>query len=104
MGPRAWISPRALARVRAMSWSMPLPVLRIVAGILFVISIAAFTMGVVRAPERGRLPGERLQEGGGATTAAAAAAAPEAQPLSQERIEGPPPAPELTDEEKAQAE
>jgi len=79
-------------------------VLRIVAGVLVVISIGAFAMGVIRAPERGRLPGEREAGGGSSTSAATAAAAPDAQPLSQERIEGPPPAPELTPEEKAQAE
>ena len=89
-----------------MNWSMPKPLLRIVGAVLIAIALGAFAMGVIRAPERGRLPGERAEEGGGGTSAAtaAAAAAPEAQPLSQDRIEGPPPAPELTPEEKAQAE
>jgi hypothetical protein len=87
-----------------MNWTMPPGVLRIVAGALIAISLGAFAMGVIRAPERGRLPGEREEGGASSTPAAAAAAAPEAQPLSQERIEGPPPAPELTPEEKAQAE
>jgi len=87
-----------------MNWTMPPGVLRIVAGALIAISLGAFAMGVIRAPERGRLPGERDQGGGSSTTAATAAAAPDATPLSQERIEGPPPAPELTPEEKAQAE
>lgn len=87
-----------------MNWSMPKPVLRIVGGVLIAIALGAFAMGVIRAPERGHLPGERAEEGGGSTSAAAAAAAPEAQPLSQDRIEGPPPAPELTPEEKAQQE
>jgi hypothetical protein len=82
---------------------MPPGVLRIVAGLLIVISLGAFTLGVIRAPERGHLPGER-DEAAGSAAATAAAAAPDAQPLTQERIEGPPPAPELTDEQKAQAE
>jgi hypothetical protein len=81
---------------------MPSGVLKFVAGVLVAISLGAFALGVVRAPERGHLPGERAAEGGGSASATAAAAAPEAQPLTQERIEGPPPAPELTDEEKAQ--
>jgi hypothetical protein len=87
-----------------MNWSMPPGVLKIVAGVLVAISLGAFTLGVFRAPERGRLPGEREAGGAGTMPAATAAAAPDAQPLSQERIEGPPPAPEATPEEKAQAE
>ncbi len=85
-----------------MQWSMPPRVLKVVAGLLVAISLGAFTMGVIRAPERGRLPGEH--DLGNASGAAAPVVATEAQPLTQERIEGPAPAPELTPEEKAQAE
>ncbi|HEY0435213.1 MAG TPA: hypothetical protein VGC92_01135 [Phenylobacterium sp.] len=83
---------------------MPHRVLQVVAGLIVVVALGAFAMGVVNAPNRGRLPGER---GGGAApgvSAATAAAAPEVTPLSQERIEGPPPAAELTPEEKARQE
>lgn len=86
-----------------MQWTMPQPVLRVVAGALVAISVGAFALGVIRAPERGRLPGEPA-EGGGAASVAAPVVAPDAQPLSQDRIAGPPAAPELTPEEKAQQE
>jgi cell division septation protein DedD len=82
-----------------MQWSMPHRVLQVVAGVIVFIALAAFTLGVVNAPQRGRLPGERADGGSGAT--AAPLAATEATPLSQERIEGPPPPPELTAEQKA---
>jgi hypothetical protein len=85
-----------------MQWTMPQPVLRIVAGLLIAISVSAFALGVIRAPGRGRLPGEPVE--GGTASVAAPLAAPDAQPLSQDRIAGPAPAPELTPEEKAQAE
>jgi hypothetical protein len=54
---------------------------------------ASFAMGLINAPERGgRLPGERAR--GQAAVAASAIDAPDATPLSQDRIEAPPkPAP-----------
>lgn len=73
-----------------MTWTMPKPVLQAVAGLLALGALAAFAMGIVNAPEHGgRLPGERApgQAGGPATVINAT----EATPLSQERIEGPPP-------------
>src|SRR5689334_20968056 len=86
-----------------MQWTMPPPVLRVVAGMLVAISVGAFALGVIRSPERGRLPGEPV-EGGGSAAIAAPMATPEAAPLSQDRIAGPAPAPELTPEEKAKVE
>ncbi len=82
-----------------MSWTMPRKVLQIVAGLIGLMAVGAFAMGVINAPQRGRLPGERAAEAGGVSITAA-----EATPLSQERIEGPPPPPELTPEEKAKLE
>jgi hypothetical protein len=79
---------------------MPHRVLQVVAGLLALTALTAFTLGVWNAPSRGRLPGERTAQDGDATPIAAT----EATPLSQERIEGPPPPPELTDEEKAKLE
>lgn len=73
-----------------MSWTMSRPVLQVVAGVLALGAAGAFTLGILNAPERGgRLPGERAaREAGGTATAINAT---EATPLSQERIEGPPP-------------
>lgn len=85
-----------------MQWSMPHRVLQVVAGLIGVVAISAFALGVINAPTRGRLPGERAQ--GDTPGAVAPVEATEAAPLSQERIEGPAPAPELTPEEKAQQE
>lgn len=69
---------------------MPRPVVQWVGALLGVIALTSFTMGVINAPERGgRLPGERIA--GKAAGPATAIVAPEATPLSQERIEGPPP-------------
>jgi hypothetical protein len=81
-----------------MQWTMPHRVLQIVAGLIGLIAIGAFVMGIAGAPGRSRLPGEKPS--GGASTGAAIDAE-EATPLSQDRIEGPPPAPELTPEQKA---
>jgi len=70
---------------------MPRPVLHWVGALLALTALTSFTMGVLNAPERGgRLPGERIpgQAAGGAEIVA-----PEATPLSQERIEAPPPPP-----------
>jgi hypothetical protein len=82
-----------------MQWSMPPRVLQIVAGLIGLTAATSFTLGVLNAPQRGRLPGERVEG-----SPAALIQATEATPLSQERIEGPPPPPELTEEEKAKLE
>jgi hypothetical protein len=83
-----------------MQWSMPYRVLQVVGGLLVLVALSAFTFGVVNAPQRGRMPGEKASGDGGP----APIQATEATPLSQERIEGPPPPPELTPEEKAKQE
>lgn len=70
-----------------MEWTMPRPVLQAVAALLVLGAAGSFIMGVMHAPARGRLPGERAP---GETVAAAVLNAPEATPLAQERIEGPP--------------
>jgi len=80
---------------------MPRPVLQLVAAILTLVAVGAFAMGVINAPHRGRLPGEKPDA---SASAAPAIEAEEATPLSTERIEGPPPPPELTPEEKAKLE
>lgn len=82
-----------------MNWSMPRPVLQVVAGGLALIAVGSFSLGVANAPGRGRLPGERADG-----SRAAPIEAVEAVPLSQERIEGPPPPPEPTPEELAKLE
>jgi hypothetical protein len=79
---------------------MPHRVLQAVAGLIVLVALSAFTLGVVNAPQRGRMPGERSAGDAGALPIQAA----EATPLSQERIEGPPPTVELTPEEKAKQE
>lgn len=84
-----------------MTWSMPRPILHVVAWLIGLAAISSFAMGIYNAPDRGRLPGEGVQ---GKAGAAAPIQAMEATPLSQERIEGPPPAPELTEAEKLKAE
>ena len=85
-----------------MQWSMPHRVLQIVASLIALVALSAFTLGVINAPSRGRLPGERAASGGGGDTTAIQAV--EATPLSQERIEGPPPPVPLTEEQKAKQE
>jgi len=89
----------ARIRVRAMQWSMPHRVLQVIAGLLVVVALSAFTMGVVNAPQRGRMPGEKVA----GDTGAAPLAATDATPLGQDRIEGLAPR-ELTPEEKEKAE
>jgi hypothetical protein len=84
-----------------MTWSMPRPILHVVAWLIGLAAISSFAMGIYNAPDRGRLPGEGPQ---GKVAAAAPIQAMEATPLSQERIEGPPPAPELTEAEKLKLE
>lgn len=83
-----------------MQWSMPHRVLQVVATLIVLVALTAFTLGVVNAPQRGRMPGEKVA----GSTGAAPLAATEATPLSQERIEGAPVPRELTPEEKEKAE
>ena len=79
-----------------MNWSMPRPVLRVVAALIGVACVGAFAMGVATAPQKSRLPGQRAD---GVT--GEALPAQEAVALGEERIEGPAPPPELSDAEKA---
>lgn len=79
-----------------MQWSMPHRVQQVVAGLLGLTALTAFTLGVINAPDRGRLPGERADGASGALIQAT-----EATPLSQERIEGPPDPVPLTPEQQA---
>jgi len=71
-------------RVAPMQWSMPHRVLQVVAGFIVLVAVSAFTLGVVNAPTRGRMPGEKVGGSAGATPLAAT----DATPLSQDRIEG----------------
>ena len=82
-----------------MQWSMPPRVLQVVAGLIGLSALGAFTLGVINAPSRGRLPGERSDGASGSLIQAT-----EATPLSQERIEGPPEPAPLTPEEQAKLE
>lgn len=79
-----------------MNWSMPRPVLQLVATGLGVVWLGAFALAALTAPPRGRLPGEGPQ---GAS--AEILQATEATPLVDERIAGAPEPEELTEEEKA---
>ena len=79
-----------------MQWSMPRKTLKIVAVLIGLAALGSLGLGLANAPQRGRLPGERA---GGPT--ATIIEATEATPLSQERIEGPPPPPVLTAEQEA---
>jgi hypothetical protein len=81
-----------------MQWSMPHRVLQAVAGFIVLVALSAFTLGVVNAPQRGRMPGERAAGPAGA----APIAATDAVALGQDRIEGLAPR-ELTAEEKEKA-
>jgi hypothetical protein len=82
-----------------MQWTMPPRVLQIVASLLALAAAASFVTGVLHAPQRGRLPGEKASS---SSAPSLAIEAPDATPLSNERIEGPPPpaANEEADEEK----
>lgn len=84
-----------------MNWSMPRPILQIVALALGGACLASFAMGVVTAQPPARLPGEKTSASG---TAAPVIEAQEAQPLVEERIEGPPAPPPLTEEERERIE
>lgn len=82
-----------------MNWSMPRPVLQMVAAALALVSIAAFAMGVAGAKGPARLPGETPSPVGEPIIAQ------EATPLTDERLQGADDGPdELTPEEKAKAE
>ena len=82
-----------------MNWTMPRPVLQGVAALLAAAALGAFTLGVLTAPSRGRLPGERLDGVTGQPIEAQ-----EATPLVDERIQGAAPPVALTEEEKAKLE
>jgi hypothetical protein len=80
-----------------MNWSMPRPVLQVVAAVLGVAWVGMFAFAAVTAQERGRLPGQRLDGVTGQPIQAQ-----EATPLlTDQRIQGAAPAAELSDEEKA---
>lgn len=66
-----------------MNWSMPRPVLQVVATALVIACLGAFALGAITAPARGRLPGERV---GG--VAGQVLEAQDATPLTDERIVG----------------
>lgn len=72
-----------------MIWTMPRPIVQGVAALLALTAAGSFAMGIIHAPDRGRLPGERVP--GAKAGVVAPIEATEATPLSQERIEGPPP-------------
>lgn len=83
-------------------WSMPRQVLRIVAALLVVCAIGGFTLGVMGASKRGRLPGEAA--GAGATDASLNGAT-DARPLNTDEFLTPqPPEPEKAEEEKDEEE
>ena len=84
-----------------MQWTMPHRVLQIVATLIVLAAVASFALGVLNAPQRGRLPGEKAAAGSGV---AAPIDATDATPLSTERIEGPPPPTPEELEAKAKAE
>ena len=79
-----------------MNWSMPRQVRQGVAALLALACLVAFSVGVITAPSRGRLPGQAPDGALGA-----ALQAQEATPLSEERIEGAPEPAPLTEEQKA---
>jgi hypothetical protein len=83
-----------------MQWSMPHRVLQVVAGFLVLVALSAFTLGVVNAPQRGRMPGERSAASAGVVPLVAT----DATPLSADRIEGAAQPRELTPEEKERLE
>lgn len=83
-----------------MNWSMPRPVLQMVAAALMLVSIAAFAMGVAGARGPARLPGQNVPGAVGEPIIAQ-----EATPLTDERLQGADDGPdELTPEEKAKQE
>ena len=83
-----------------MNWSMPRPVLKLVALLIGAACLGSFTLMLLTAPPRGRLPGERTTT----QTVGPAINAVDATPLVAERIEGAPAPRELTEEQKARLE
>lgn len=79
-----------------MNWSMPRPVLQVVASVIGVACVGAFALGAFTAPARSRLPGE-----GPVGKSAEVLQATDAQPLIDERIQGAATPEELTPEEQA---
>jgi hypothetical protein len=71
-----------------MEWTMPRPVVQGIAALLALGAAGSFAMGLINAPDRGRMPGERVR--GAPTGPATVINAPEATPLTQERIEAAP--------------
>jgi hypothetical protein len=71
-----------------MEWTMPRPVVQGIAALLALGAAGSFAMGVINAPERGRMPGERAR--GVAAAPVAAINATEATPFTEERIEAAP--------------
>jgi hypothetical protein len=83
-----------------MQWTMPHRVLQIVAALIGLAAVTSFILGILNAPQHSaRLPGEKL---GGSGGSAAVIDAPDATPLSDERIGGPA-APAAEDAAKAEA-
>lgn len=81
-----------------MQWSMPHRVLQVVASLIVLVALSAFTLGVLNTPQRGRMPGEKVAGAAGA----APIAATDAVALGQDRIEGATPR-DLTPEEREKA-
>lgn len=73
-------------------WTMPRPVLQVVALLLGLAALGGLGLGFVSAPERGRLPGESATGG----PSSAAINAPDATPI----VDAPPPPPPEKTEEK----
>jgi hypothetical protein len=87
-------------RFAAMNWSMPRPVLQVVATGLVAACLGAFALGAITAPARSRLPGQRVDGATGEVLQAQ-----DAKPLTDERIIGAAQEEEeLTPEEKAKLE
>lgn len=83
-----------------MNWSMPQPVLQVVATGLVVACLGAFALGAITAPSRSRLPGQRMDGATGEVLQAQ-----DATPLTDERIVGAvQEQDELTPEEQAKLE
>ena len=82
-----------------MQWSMPHRVLQVVASLIVLVALIAFVLGILGAPQRGRMPGEKAA----GSVGAAPIAATDAVALGQDRIEGLAPR-DLTPEEKEKAE
>lgn len=77
-------------------WSMPRSVLRVVAGLIALCAAGGFTLGLLRAPPKPRLPGEGLTAAAGAPLTAT-----DAEPLI-EAPDAPKPPPEPAEEEKTE--